>query len=209
VDRPGFAEFFAMVTPYAEIEHMSMGSRPPRRREGTDLAALRAIPWVFAWSQNRCNLPGWYGLGSGLAAIAEEPGGIETLRSMYRDWAHFTSVIENVQLSLSKADLPTAQLYLRLGDDADAGRLIEEEYERTVTLVLDVTQQEHLLERRVVLRRAIELRNAYVDALSFLQLRFLEELRGESEHTPERDAQLRRLVQLTVNGLAAGLQNTG
>jgi phosphoenolpyruvate carboxylase len=209
VDRPGFAEFFAMVTPYSEIEHMSIGSRPPRRGEGTDLASLRAIPWVFAWSQNRCNLPGWYGLGSGLAAVAEEPGGIETLRGMYREWAHFTSVIENVQLSLTKADLPIAQLYLRLGEDADVARRIEEEYERTVKLVLDVTQQERLLERRVVLRRAIELRNAYVDALSFLQLRFLGELRGASARTPEREAQLRRLVQLTVNGLAAGLQNTG
>ena len=209
VDRPGFAEFFAMVTPYAEIEHMSIGSRPSRRREGTGLAELRAIPWVFAWSQNRCNLPGWYGLGSGLAAVAEEPDGIETLRSMYRGWAHFTSVIENVQLSLCKADAPIAQLYLRLGDDQNAARRIEEEYERTVRLVLLVTEQEHLLERRVVLRRAIELRNAYVDALSFLQLRFLGELRGDAERTPEREAQLRRLVQLTVNGLAAGLQNTG
>ena len=209
VDRPGFADFFARVTPYAEIEHMSIGSRPPRRREGTDLAALRAIPWVFAWSQNRCNLPGWYGLGSGLAAVAEEPNGIETLRGMYREWAHFTSVIENVQLSLSKADAPIAHLYLRLGDDPDTARRIEEEYERTVELVLRVTQQDHLLERRVVLRRAIELRNAYVDALSFLQLRFLGELRGDAEHTPEHDAELRRLVQLTVNGLAAGLQNTG
>ena len=85
---------------------MSIGSRPSRRREGTGLAELRAIPWVFAWSQNRCNLPGWYGLGSGLAAVAEEPDGIETLRSMYREWAHFTSVIENVQLSSVQGGCP-------------------------------------------------------------------------------------------------------
>jgi phosphoenolpyruvate carboxylase len=201
--------YYQAASPLEELSLLNLGSRPARRFGARSLSDLRAIPWVFAWSQNRCNVPGWYGLGTGLAAIAEGPGGLETLRGMYREWAHFTSVVDNVQLSLSKADLPIAQLYLRLGEDADAARLIEEEYRRTVKLVLDVTQQEQLLERRSVLRRAIELRNAYVDALSFLQLRFLGELRGESEGTPERDAELRRLVQLTVNGLAAGLQNTG
>jgi phosphoenolpyruvate carboxylase len=208
VERPGFAEFFARVTPYTEIRDMAIGSRPARRSEGADLSSLRAIPWVFAWSQSRCNLTGWYGIGAGLAAIAEEPGGLAQLRNMLRDWPHFASVMDNAQLSLAKTDPDIAALYLALGDDPGARAYIEEEFERTVELVLAVTGQDHLLQPRVVLRRAIELRNAYVDALSFLQLRFLRELRSIPADG-DRGRRLRRLVQLTVNGVAAGLQNTG
>jgi phosphoenolpyruvate carboxylase len=163
---------------------------------------------VFAWSQSRCNLTGWYGIGTGLAEIAESPGGLAELRDMLRGWPHFASVIDNAQLSLVKADQAIAALYLALGDDPETTRRIQEEFQRTVELVLAVTEQDHLLQPRVVLRRAIELRNAYVDALSFIQLRFLRELRsGPADGDVER--RLRRLVQLTVNGVAAGLQNTG
>jgi phosphoenolpyruvate carboxylase len=219
VERPGFVAFFTRATPSEEIGRLAIGSRPAKRggRAGAGLRAgadeglddLRAIPWVFAWAQSRVNLPGWFGLGSGLQAVADA-GGVGELREMYRAWPFFRSLLENAQLSLAKADLPIAELWFELGRDEELARLISEEYERTVRLVLTVTEQQALLESRVVLRRAIELRNPYVDALSFLQLRFLRELReAEARGAVDDAARLRRLVHTTINGIAAGLQNTG
>ena len=226
VERDGFAEFFAEVTPIRELGLLQLGSRPARRggggggglgprQAGVDLADLRAIPWVFAWSQNRCNLPGWYGLGTGLAAVAGEPGGAATLGAMYRDWPFFRSLIENAEMSLAKADPLVAEPYLRLGGRPDLVAAIREEFRRTRALVLEVTGADRLLGHRRVLRRAVDLRNPYVDALSFLQVRFLAELRAEAAgaRLAERGAadagRMADLVLLTVNGVAAGLQNTG
>jgi phosphoenolpyruvate carboxylase len=210
VEGDGFAEFFARVTPIRELGLLQLGSRPARRGgsgggRGGDLAGLRAIPWVFAWSQNRCNLPGWYGLGTGMATVAGEPGGAATLRAMYQEWPFFRSLIENAEMSLAKADPLVAEPYLQLGGRPDLVAAIREEFRRTRALVLEVTGARRLLGHRPVLRRAVDLRNPYVDALSFLQVRFLAELR----QAPEGDARMADLVLLTVNGVAAGLQNTG
>jgi phosphoenolpyruvate carboxylase len=206
VEGDGFAEFFARVTPIRELGLLQIGSRPARRGgTGGDLAGLRAIPWVFAWSQNRCNLPGWYGLGTGLATVAGEPGGTATLRAMHREWPFFRSLLENAEMSLAKADPLVAELYLRLGDRPDLVAAIREEFRRTRALVLEVTGADRLLGHRPVLGRAVDLRNPYVDALSFLQVRFLAELRK----TPQDAGRMADLVLLTVNGVAAGLQNTG
>jgi phosphoenolpyruvate carboxylase len=208
VEGDGFAEFFARVTPIRELGLLQLGSRPARRggAGGGDLARLRAIPWVFAWSQNRCNLPGWYGLGTGLATVAGEPGGTATLQAMHREWPFFRSLIENAEMSLAKADPLVAELYLRLGERPDLVAAIREEFRRTRRLVLEVTGAERLLGHRPVLGRAVDLRNPYVDALSFLQVRFLAELREAATADAGRMADL---VLLTVNGVAAGLQNTG
>ena len=187
---------------------LPIGSRPARRGGGVDLASLRAIPWVFAWTQNRCNLPGWYGLGTGLATVAAEPGGLERLRAMRDAWPFFASLLDNAEMSLAKADPLIAGLYLDLGGRPDLVAAIREEYRRTRALVLQVTGSDRLLQRRPVLRRAVDLRNPYVDALSFLQLRFLAELRAGVADEAQR-ARVRELVLLTVNGVAAGLQNTG
>ncbi len=205
VEHPGFTDFFLRSTPMEEIERMRIASRPARRRSTLAFEDLRAIPWVFAWSQSRANLPGWYGLGSGLAAVADEPGGIGALREMHRTWPFFTSFLENAELSLAKADMPIAELYLDLGGDPDVAKAIEDEFARSLRLTLALTEKDAPLAGRPILRRAIELRNPYVDALSFLQLRFLRELR-DGRADPERS---RRLVQVTINGVAAGLQNTG
>jgi phosphoenolpyruvate carboxylase len=205
VDREGFADFFRKVTPIEEIGTLPIGSRPASRRAGGELASLRAIPWVFAWTQNRCNIPGWYGLGSGLAAVAAGSDGLERLRRMFHDWPFFTSFLENAELSLSKADLRIGLRYLSLGGDADLAAAIEEEFRLTAEMVLAVTEHERLLDCRPQLQTAVQLRNPYVDALSFLQLRFLAEL---GEPGP-RDARMERLVQATISGIAAGLQNTG
>ena len=207
VERPGFGEFLAAVTPLDELAELRIGSRPARRAGRHDLASLRAIPWVFAWTQSRCNLAGWYGLGSGLAAVAGDRGGLDTLRAMHREWPFFTSMLENAEMSLVKADMPIAELYLALGRRPDLAGAIVAEHDRTRDLVLAVTGHDRLLAGRPVLRRAVDLRNPFVDALSFLQLRFLRELRaapGEVERSRLGD-----LVRLTVAGVAAGLQNTG
>jgi phosphoenolpyruvate carboxylase len=213
VERDGFAEFFATVTPIKELGLLQIGSRPARRdgpgKAGGagDLVDLRAIPWVFAWSQNRCNLPGWYGLGTGLELVAHRRGGVELLREMYRQWPFFRSLIENAEMSLAKADPLVAESYLELGGRPDLVAAIREEFRRTRVLVTETTGAGRLLGHRPVLRQAVELRNPYVDALSFLQVRFLTDLRnGLSGAEAARAA---GLVLLTVNGVAAGLQNTG
>jgi phosphoenolpyruvate carboxylase len=208
VSRPGFVEYFMRVTPIEELSELAIGSRPARRSAGAALEDLRAIPWVFAWSQNRCNLPGWYGLGAGLQVLVDEPGGVERLRRMYAEWPFFTSLIDNADMSLAKADALIAGLYLDLGGRPELTEAIRDEFRRTRALVLRVTDSDRPLARRRVLRNAVDLRNPYVDALSFIQVRFLEELRA-GVADPQRARRVADLVRLTVNGVAAGLQNTG
>ena len=202
VRAPGFVAYFRSVTPIAQIGSLPIASRPVARSARTtdDLDDLRAIPWVFAWAQARVNLPGWFGLGSGLEAVAGSRAGRDRLRRMFRDWPFFTSFMENAELSLAKADLDIAELYLARGDRPEVARVIRDELALTVRLVLAVTGHDRLLDCKPELQRAIELRNPYVDALSFLQLRFLGE---------RPNARTDRLIQATISGVAAGLQNTG
>jgi len=209
VNAPGFAEFFAEVTPLEQIGQLPLGSRPARR--GTDeargLEGLRAIPWSFAWSQNRCNLPGWFGLGTGLKAALDGKG-LAHLKQMLLEWPLLASVVDNAEMSLAKADPMIAGLYLELGRRPDLVDTIRDEYRLTRTLLLELTGRERLLDGHPILQLAVNLRNPYVDALSFLQLRFLRELRRAGP-SGARSAQLSHLVRLTLNGIAAGLQNTG
>ncbi|HEY8340703.1 MAG TPA: phosphoenolpyruvate carboxylase [Egibacteraceae bacterium] len=211
VERPGFAEFFSRCTPSDEIDQLRLGSRPSRRKKGTDLASLRAIPWVFAWGQSRINLPGWFGFGTGAASVADvEVDGLrgeEALRAMYAEWPFFTSLVENAEMSLVKADPLIAERYLALGGREDLSAIILDEYARTRDAVLAITGQDELLASKPVLHRAVALRNPYVDALSFLQLRFLSELRAGTD--PDDADRVADLVRLTINGVSAGLQNTG
>jgi phosphoenolpyruvate carboxylase len=172
-----------------------------------DLADLRAIPWVFAWSQTRMNLPGWFGLGSGLAAVADAEGP-DVLRRAYRDWPLFGVLLENAEMSLAKTDRLIGARYLALGGREDLTEMVLAEYDRTRRLVLTVTGHDRLLANRHVLSRAVSLRDPYVDALSYLQLRALTALRHTDPEDDERE-RLERLLLLTVNGVAAGLQNTG
>ena len=173
----------------------------------TDLTDLRAIPWVFAWSQTRMNLPGWFGLGSGLAAVADAEGP-DVLRRAYRDWPLFGVLLENAEMSLAKTDRLIGARYLALGGREDLTEMVLTEYDRTRRLVLTVTGHDRLLANRHVLSRAVSLRDPYVDALSYLQLRALAALRDTDPQDDERE-RLERLLLLTVNGVAAGLQNTG
>ena len=209
VTADGFAEWFARLSPLAEIGGMRLGSRPARRglAAPVGLADLRAIPWVFAWAQTRVNLPGWYGLGSGLAEAIDRPGGLGAVQAAYRDWPLLAVLLDNAEMSLAKTNRSIASRYLALGGSDQLAEQVLAEYDLTRRLVLTVTGHDRLLAGRRVLSRAVALRDPYVDALSHLQLRALAEVRASADSGDQ--AALERLLLLTVNGVAAGLQNTG
>jgi phosphoenolpyruvate carboxylase len=205
--QPDFERFFEQATPIEEIARLRLGSRPARRGASQRIEELRAIPWVFSWTQARIILPAWYGLGSALVH-ARELVGIEVLQEMGRDWPFFAALLSNAEMALAKADMTIGERYAELVEDAtlrDAiWTRIRSEYERTREQLLAVTDQTRLLDRTPVLQRSIERRNPYVDPLSFIQVELLRRLRrdGASED-------LVRAMLQTINGIAGGLRNTG
>lgn len=213
VQDPEFLAFWQQATPIDEIGELKLGSRPSYRKQGPrTLADLRAIPWVFSWMQSRFNLPGWFGLGAALERTAGEPGGAELLRTMYRGWPFFRLLIDNTQLTLGKADLGIARVYAGLVEDAAVREriyaLIAAEFQRTERGVLAVAGQQELLGGEPVLANSIRLRNPYIDPLNHLQVEMLRRLRHGRLSVRERGA-TRRVFELTVSGIAAGLKNTG
>jgi phosphoenolpyruvate carboxylase len=212
-DDPDFVRYFHEATPIDAITGLRIGSRPARREHSDRIEDLRAIPWVFSWTQSRHGLPGWYGLGGAYAAQVEAKGEEARRRwaEMYREWPFFRSLIDNAQLSMGKADLPVARIYDAVAEPALRARIfprIVEEWRRTREAVLTATGRSALLDISPVLRRSIRLRNPYVDPLNFVQVSLLARLRAAPDQAPERDV-LQRLLALTVNGIAAGLQSTG
>jgi phosphoenolpyruvate carboxylase len=207
---PDFPRFFATVTPVDEISRLQLGSRPAKRRAGGGIEDLRAIPWVFAWTQARIVLPAWYGLGTALA-WAREHAGLEALREMERTWPFFAGLLSNAEMACAKADLLIARRYVELWDEEEPreriwGR-IATEFERTCRELLLVNDEQRLLDRSPVLQASIDRRNPYVDPLSFLQVELLRRLRRGNG--AETDELLGRVSLLTVNGIAGGLRNTG
>jgi phosphoenolpyruvate carboxylase len=215
-ETPGFEDFFRQATPISELSALAIGSRPAARGtagEEPRLESLRAIPWVFAWSQARVNLPAWFGTGSALAAFRARHGtaGLEALRKLYAEWPFFATVLDTAEMILAKADLSVAARYASLASGTaarDIWNRIRAEYELSVEQILAVSGRARLLDNMPVLQRSIELRNPYVDSLSELQVLLLGRLRALPAADPQR-AELLRLVHLTVSGVAAGLQNTG
>ena len=203
VESDGFEEWFSRVSPVDELGRLRLGSRPARRSQSDKLEELRAIPWVFAWSQMRLNVPGWYGLGSGMAAAD-----LAELQKAYAEWPLFNVLIDNAEMSLAKTDRRIAERYLALGAQPDLSARVLSEYDLTIDRVLAVTGHVRLLENHRVLSWAVELRNPYVDALSHIQLHALEALRGDPVDERSRE-RLEQVLLVTVNGVAAGLQNTG
>jgi len=205
LETPGFLDFYHTVTPIEEISRLNIGSRPARRQGERSLANLRAIPWVFSWTQCRANLPGWYGLGSGLMVL--EP---ELLQELYRGWPFFKTLIDLAQASLAKSDLGIMASYLELVPQPLGERfwpLITAEYARSVELVTQATGRA-LLDHDPTLARAIELRNPYVDPISYLQVELLRRRRALATESPERQA-LDEAVMVSLIGIASGVRTTG
>jgi phosphoenolpyruvate carboxylase len=208
-ETPGFIEFWQTVTPLDEIRRMTIGSRPAARSRTGAVNQIRAIPWVFSWMQSRFNLPGWYSLGSGLAAIGEPA----LVGEMYAGWPLFKALLDNAEMSLLKADMDIAALYVALVPDQTLAQSlftrIRTEYERTCEIVLSITGHASLLESEPVTQTAVHLRNPYVDPLNYLQVEMLRRLRALPDPGCGQAEILREVVVLTINGIAAGLRNTG
>jgi phosphoenolpyruvate carboxylase len=204
---PEFTTFFHQATPIDAIARLQLGSRPAKRAQSDRIEDLRAIPWVFSWTQARMILPGWYGVGSALRDT-EQQAGLELLREMERGWPFFTALLSNAELALAKADLTIAGRYVDLVKDSGLRQRIwqriEAEYLLSVEMVTMARGESILLERDAVLQRSIQRRNPYVDPLSYIQVELLQRLR----ENPGDDEVLQTL-HLAVNGIAGGLKNTG
>ncbi len=210
-EDPDFLTYFRNATPVAEFNRLRIGSRPVSRRKSDRIEDLRAIPWVFSWMQSRHTLPGWFGLGSALEDFAEaDPNHLHLLRTMYRHWPFFTTLLDNAQMIMLKADMNIARAYAGLVPDQQlAGRIfrqIENEFRRTERMICQITEQNDLLAHQPVLQRAIRQRNPYIDPLSFVQIELLRRLRAAP---PEEQVELETVLLMSINGIAAGLKNTG
>jgi phosphoenolpyruvate carboxylase len=230
-DNPDLVAFFQQVTPIEEISKLQISSRPARRKTGArDLSSLRAIPWVFGWTQSRFLLPSWFGVGTALAEeVNDDPEQLDLLRRLHQRWPFFRMLISKVEMTLSKVDLDLAHHYMSsLGNpeqrDAfkDIFKVIADEYGRTLKLVLEITGQSRLLGADQNLQLSVDLRNRTIVPLGFLQVALLRRLRdqnrqppmSESPGTPEdrrtySRSELLRGALLTLNGIAAGMRNTG
>lgn len=207
---PGFMDYWRLVTPIDEISRLHIGSRPVTRRgDRTEITDLRAIPWVFSWMQSRFNLPGWYGLGTALGAA----GADSSLDEMYASWQFFRALLDNAEMSLLKADMGIAALYSDLVPDRAFATLlfdrIRAEYVRTREAVLLVTGHHELMDADPVIQRSVQLRNPYVDPLNYIQVELLRRLRALPGPEGDEAEALHEAIFVTINGIAAGLRNTG
>jgi phosphoenolpyruvate carboxylase len=208
-ENPKFIEFWQTATPLDEIKRLHIGSRPAARGTSSAVTKIRAIPWVFSWMQSRFNLPGWFGLGSALAAVKDDG----LLREMYKGWALFNTMLNNAEMSLLKADMGIASLYVDLVPDKQLGsemfRAIRDEYNRTRDVVLSISGHANLLEEEPITQNAVQLRNPYVDPLNYIQVEMLRRIRALSDQEGEEAQAIREVISITINGIAAGLRNTG
>ena len=207
-----FLEFFSKASPIGELPMFNMGSRPAKRVQSPDVESLRAIPWVFAWTQNRFLLPSWYGAGQALNSRLADEDEASILREMYREWPFFRTLISFMEMALAKSDLRIAETYAGLVENEGVRTriwdLVSGEHAACVEAVLNLTGHENLLDDSPVLQRSIRLRNPYVDPLSYIQVSLLRRLRLLSEDSPERDSVLYPLLR-SISGISSGMLNTG
>jgi phosphoenolpyruvate carboxylase len=215
VDQPDFIQFFASATPIDEIENLPIGSRPSRRRGERTLADLRAIPWVFSWTQNRCMIPAWYGLGTALTAVKyRDRSSWNIVCEMYRSWPFMQATIDNAVLALAKADMYIAHHYADLEENSDLRQrcwtLIAAERDRTRQALLDMVGGQELLATNPWFLSSVDARNPYIDPLNLIQVDLLRRRRTlPVEASDAEREQLRDLLRLTVQGIAAGMRTTG
>jgi phosphoenolpyruvate carboxylase len=208
-ENPRFIEFWQTATPLDEIKRMHIGSRPAARGQSSEVTKIRAIPWVFSWMQSRFNLPGWFGLGSALKSVKDD----SLLREMYQGWPLFKTMLDNAEMSLLKADMGIASLYVDLVPDKKMAsglfRVIQAEYKQTREVVLSISGHANPLDEEPITQNAVHLRNPYVDPLNYIQVEMLRRVRGLSDPEGEEAESIREVIAITINGIAAGLRNTG
>ena len=208
-EDPDFVDFFMAATPVEEISRLRLGSRPAKRQTDGGIESLRAIPWVFSWTQSRIVLPAWLGLGTALAT-ARERHGLLLLQEMAAEWPFFASLISNAEMACAKADPRIARKYAELWDRSEAReriwRVLSTELERSQAELKLIRCEERLLDSEPVLQRSIDRRNPYVDPLSYIQVELLRRRRANGTADDDR---LERISLLTINGIASGLRNTG
>lgn len=206
-ENPEFIAYFHEATPQAELGFLNIGSRPTRRKSSTGIGHLRAIPWIFAWTQTRFVLPAWLGVGAGLKGVCEK-GHKEDLNAMYSEWPFFQSTIDLIEMVLGKADIPIAKQYdevlVSTEKRKELGVELRKELMATEKFVLVVSGHEKLSENNKSLRRLIESRLPYLNPMNMLQVEILKRLRRDDDNNKLRDALL-----ITINGIAAGMRNTG
>jgi phosphoenolpyruvate carboxylase len=210
---PGFLDYWGQATPMNELKHLPISSRPAKRSASGGFESVRAIPWIFSWMQSRAIIPSWYGVGSALEqVIVGEKDGLLTLREMYADWPFFKTLVDNVQLDLAKADMGIAEKYASLVDDRalrdSIFSQIKAEHHRACSMICQILDQDDILSNAPVIKRSIERRNPYVDPLNFIQVATLREMRQSEQEGEAYEARLQAVLH-TINGIAAGMKNTG
>lgn len=211
LETPHFVEFFRSVTPISEIEQLPIGSRPSRRKPDGGLSDLRAIPWVFSWTQSRCLIPAWYGIGAALGDAVCDDQQLAELQAMYAQWPFFRALVDNAELALAKSDLEIASEYASLATGRESfeklGAMIASEYRESCRVVLALTGQAELLDGTSWLKESIRVRNRFIDPLNLIQVELLR--RGQAYTPDETPTELRHLTRLSINGIAAGLRTSG
>ena len=209
-ETPGFTDYFFAATPIREIAALNIGSRPSSRKASNRIEDLRAIPWVFSWSNSRVILPGWYGFGTAIEKFLDRHGntGLKQLQAMYQNWAFFRGLLSNMDMVLSKTDMGIASRYAELVEDVKVRKqifgMIETEWERTTTKLMQINKSTTLLSDNPTMARSLNTRLPYIDPLNHLQIMLLERTRAG-----EKDEKLNRALHITINGIAAGLRNSG
>ena len=213
VDHPGFPDFYRHVTPINAIEKLPIGSRPSKRRSGDKVENLRAIPWVFSWTQCRCLIPAWFGIGTACKQF-KDSGRFDALQDMYNEGTFFKAIVDNAALALAKTNMPVFSRYAQLGAELEGGSeliaMITSEYENTLAAILELTGSEQLLEKIIWLQRSIQVRNGYVGPLNLLQIELMKRSASASENdSPDYIADLDYQTQLTIKGVSTGMRGTG
>ena len=206
-----FINYFNTVTPIDIIKHLEIGSRPASRKKGGGPKSLRAIPWVFSWTQNRQTISGWYGFGTAiLESINKKEITLIELKKMYKGWRFFNSLINNIEMVLFKTDMIIGKEYTSLNNNKDVKRvfnLIKSEYDKSVKAILSITGGKALLDHDKSLQRTLALRNPYIDPISFIQIDLIKKYRNAKDEKKRNE--LLNILRSSINGIAAGIRNTG